>query len=72
MCCKCVDCYLVNLLHRLDTEVAHRQYFRIEMTDGDTGKDAGDARRGAATRAMGGRALSRYTRTPGRHRCGTA
>ena len=40
--------------------------FPDEMTDGDTGKGAGDARCGAATRAMGGRALSRYTRTPDR------
>jgi len=42
------------------------------MTVGDTGKGVGDARCGAATRAMCGRALSRYTRTPNRHRRGTA
>ena len=38
MCRNRVDCCLVNLLHLVDAWVADRQYFRIEMTDGDTGK----------------------------------
>ena len=66
------DCRLVNVLHLVNAEVADRRYFRIEMTDGDTGKGAGDALCGAATRAMCGRALSRYSRTPDRHRRGAS